>query len=73
MFINVSEKSLASMFMVKNCVKYGKWYVIQDMDVAMNGSAAEGNMKTGLCTKRDKVKRKGNQVQKEDKHIRKQK
>ena len=43
------------------------------MDVAMNGPAAEGNLKTGLFTKRDKVKsKKGNQVEKKDKHIRKQ-
>jgi hypothetical protein len=41
------------------------------MDVAMNGPAAEGNLKTGLFTKRDKVKSKiGNQVAKEEKHIR---
>jgi hypothetical protein len=43
------------------------------MDVAMNGPSADGNLKTGLFTKRDKVKsKKENQVEKEDKHIRKQ-
>jgi hypothetical protein len=42
------------------------------MDVAMNGPAAEGNLKISLFTKRDKVKSKyGNKVEKQDKHIRK--
>ena len=40
----------------------------------MNGPAAERNLKTGLFTKRTKVKKskKGNQVKEEDKQIRKQ-
>jgi hypothetical protein len=42
------------------------------MHVAMIGPAAEGNLKTGLFTKWDKLNSKnGNQMEKEDKHIRK--